>query len=169
MSVNTKNNAPPGSSPGTANKEHPFLEGLNRHQHQLLTDCAMPVHFEPGELLFREGDPADRFYLLQRGNVALESHTKDRGRALIQTVGAGEVLGWSWLFPPYFWHFDARALEPVDALYIQGRSLREECESDHDLGYELTKRMASVMLRRLQATRRQMLDLVGCPTPPRTA
>ncbi len=144
---------------GPAVKEHPFLEEFNAHQYRILTDCAMQTHFRPGETLFREGDPADSFYLIQQGKVALEARTKDHGLALIQTLGEGEVLGWSWLFPPYFWHFSASALEDTDALHLRASILRDECEADHDLGFALIKRIASVMLQRLQATRKQMLEL----------
>jgi len=138
---------------------HPFLEGVSPHHLRLLSDCAIRENFAANELIFREGDPANRFYLLQRGRVALESYTLSRGRVRIQSIGAGEVLGWSWLFPPYIWHFDARALEPTDAVFIYGIPLREECESDHELGYHLMKRMAAVMMNRLQAARRQLLKL----------
>jgi CRP/FNR family cyclic AMP-dependent transcriptional regulator len=168
--VNAKSKAPadpeagqPAAPPIQALvSQHPFLAGMSAHQLRILSDCAMQSHFEANELIFREGDPADRFYLINRGKVALESQT-NRGRTSIQSIGAGDVLGWSWLFPPYFWHFDARALEPTDAIFIYGTMLREECESDHDLGYELTRRMAEVMLQRLQATRRQLLELPGMP------
>jgi CRP/FNR family cyclic AMP-dependent transcriptional regulator len=142
---------------------HPFLKGLDSHQIRLLTDCSMVVNFKPGETIFREGDPANRFYLINKGTIALESYVEDRGVTPIQTVGAGEVLGWSWLFPPYYWHFDARAVEPVEALFFYATPLRAECEADHDLGYELMSRMADVMMHRLQATRRQLLDLNRCP------
>jgi CRP/FNR family cyclic AMP-dependent transcriptional regulator len=137
--------------------EHPFLKGLSSHQFRILSDCAMFMKFEPGEIIFREGDPANRFYLIQKGKVMLESNASGGGRIPVQTVEAGEVLGWSWLFPPYYWHFDARAVEPTEALFFYGTPLREECENDHDLGYELVKRMAEVMMKRLQATRRQLL------------
>jgi CRP/FNR family cyclic AMP-dependent transcriptional regulator len=142
---------------------HPFLTGLTSHQYRLLTDCAMMTNFEPGELIFREGDPANRFYLIQSGKVALESCASRDGVTLIQTVGAGEVLGWSWLFPPYYWHFDARAVEATKAIFFYGTPLRAECEADHDLGYELIRRMAEVMMQRLQATRRQLLHLPALP------
>src|SRR5689334_18423565 len=99
-------------------KSHPFLEGMSPHQIRLLGDCAMRAHFGAGELIFREGDPANRFYLILSGKVALESYIEGKGHTLIQTIGAGDVLGWSWLFPPYFWHFDARAVEPTDAIFI---------------------------------------------------
>ena len=123
----------------------------------------MPQHFLPGELILREGDPADRFYLLQKGRVALESHQTESGITRIQTIGPGEVLGWSWLFPPYLWHFDARALESTEAIFFYARPLRDECESDHELGYELTKRMAAIMLKRLQAARRRLVETIAQP------
>ncbi len=141
--------------------KHPFLKGLSLHQHRILLDCAMVTHFDPEEVIFREGDPANRFYLIEQGNVALELYVRDQGMVRISTVGPGNVLGWSWLFPPYFWHFNARATEPVDAIFLYATPLREECESDHELGYDLLKRMAQVMLARLQATRRQLL-FCGC-------
>ncbi|PWU11600.1 MAG: Crp/Fnr family transcriptional regulator [Verrucomicrobia bacterium] len=144
---------------------HPFLEDMSPHQLRLLSDCAIPEHFGANEIIFREGDPANRFYLLQKGQVALESYVPDKGRVCVETIGAGEVLGWSWLFPPYLWHFDARAIEPTDAVFIYGIPLRDECELDHELGYELTKRMAAVMMRRLQRSRRQLLENPICLSP----
>ena len=138
---------------------HPFLKGMTQHQHRILASCAMRAHFDAGETVFRAGDPANRFYLILNGKVAIESQGKGRSVVSIQTIGSGEVLGWSWLFPPYIWHFDATALEPTEAVFIYGTPLREECEADHELGYELMKRMAEVMLTRLQATRWQLLGL----------
>src|SRR6058998_3978668 len=116
---------------------HPFLKDLDPHQQRLLTDCAMEKSFEAGELIFREGDPANRFYLIQEGKVALESEKAGQKPVLIQTLGVGEVLGWSWLFPPYYWHFNARALEPTKAIFFYGTRLREQSEEDPVLGYEL--------------------------------
>ena len=142
---------------------HPFLSGLSSHQIQLLRDFAMPAQFAPNEVLFREGDPANRFYLLKSGRVALESFGISKGRVLIQTLYGGDVLGWSWLLPPYVWHFDARALDYTEAVFIYATPLREECENDHELGYELFKRMSEIMMRRLQATRRQLLGLDAPP------
>jgi len=155
----------PGSKIGSASTDstesivstHPFLQGMSPHQLRLLSDHAMSATFRADEPIFREGDPANRFYFIRKGRVALGSYVKDRGNALIQVISAGDVLGWSWLFPPYFWHFNARALEPTDAVFIYAAPLREECESDHELGYELMKRMAEVMVDRLQAARRQLL------------
>lgn len=143
--------------------QHPFLKGMTQHQLKMLADCAMQTHFAPNEVVFKTGDPANRFYLIQRGSVALESPAKGHENKLIQTIGAGDVLGWSWLFPPYLWQFDARSLEATDAVFVYGTRLREECESDHDLGFELFKRMAEVMLKRLQATRHHLLKPGGNP------
>jgi len=161
MNTKTQTGVPekPAPNVGEIIAGHPFLKGLSPHQIRILSDCAMFTKFEPGELIFREGDPANRFYLIQKGKVILESQAGGRGRTPIQTVEAGEVLGWSWLFPPCYWHFDARAVEPTEALFFYGTPLREECENDHDLGYEFVKRMAEVMMKRLQATRRHLLNL----------
>src|SRR5689334_18003244 len=86
---------------------HPFVRGMSDHQLRILSDCAMQAHFNANEVIFGEGEPADRFYLIQKGTVALEAYVKDKGNTLVQKIGAGDVLGWSWLFPPYFWHFTA--------------------------------------------------------------
>ncbi len=121
----------------------------------------MQTQFAKDQLIFREGDLANRFYLIESGSIALESRADDAHRVLIQTVGGGEVLGWSWLFPPYYWHFDARTLQPTNAVFFYGTRLRTQCEEDHDFGYELIKRMASVAIRRLQAAREQMVEFYG--------
>ena len=118
----------------------------------------MQTSFSPGEWIFHEGDMANRFYLIQEGEVVLESCVKDCGTIFVQAIGAGDVLGWSWLFPPYYWHFDARATKPTKAIFLYGTRLRERCEEDHDLGYALMKRMAEVIIQRLQSTRRQLLE-----------
>jgi len=147
----------PALSLETVISRHPFLAGLSPHQLRLLSDCAMLAHFTKGELIFKEGDPANRFYLIEKGRVGLECNIREKGSTLIELVGRGDVLGWSWLFPPYCWHFDARALEPIEAILVYATPLRDACELDCELGYELFRRMAEVMLTRFQATRRQLL------------
>jgi CRP-like cAMP-binding protein len=141
-------------------RKHPFFKELSPHQYRLLADSAMRTQFRAGEVIFQQGDPANRFYLIQRGKVAVETWVRERGTITVETLYGGDVLGWSWLFSPYYWQFGARALEDTDAIFIYGTPLRDECESDHELGYELMKRVSAVMLERLQATRRQ---LVGVP------
>jgi CRP/FNR family transcriptional regulator, cyclic AMP receptor protein len=138
---------------------HPFLAGMNRSQLSLLTDCAMVVNINPGELIFREGELANRFYLIETGKVILESSGRSGDPVVVDNVGAGELLGWSWMFPPYVWHFTARAVEPTKAIFFYGTILREYCERDHSLGYELFKRMSAVMIKRLQAAREKMLAI----------
>ena len=118
--------------------------------------------FKPDELIFKEGGPANRFYLILSGEVILESPCPkcddERGTVAIETIGAGSVLGWSWLFAPYYSHFDARALSPVKAIFFYGTRLREQCESDPKLGYELMKRVSAIFIERLQATREKLSE-----------
>lgn len=137
---------------------HPFLAGMKAAHLDVLRECAMQTQFAKDQLIFREGDLANRFYLIEEGLVVLESRAGNGRRIPIQTVGGGEVLGWSWLFPPYYWHFDARTLRPTKAVFFYGTRLRTQCEEDHDFGYELIKRMAAVTIRRLQAAREQMAE-----------
>jgi len=136
---------------------HPFLAGMNRPQLALLTDCAMATHFKKGETILREGEFANRFYLVESGKAVLESLDVSRERLIIETIASGDLLGWSWMFPPYTWQFTARAVEPTVAIFFYGTILREYCEKDHSLGYELLKRMSAVMVKRLQAARKKML------------
>ncbi|MEW6297049.1 MAG: cyclic nucleotide-binding domain-containing protein [Thermodesulfobacteriota bacterium] len=140
---------------------HPFFQDLDPRHLQLVVGCASNVRFDAGQFIFREGEAANQFYLLRHGTVRLEIFVPERGPLIIQTLGAGDVLGWSWLFPPYRWHFDARAAALVRAIALDGKCLRTKCEDDHDLGYALVKRFAHVMMQRLQATRLQLLDVYG--------
>ena len=150
-----------GSAPvgpiGDVLAAHPFLQGLKPEQVRLLADSAMRVQYEPGEIIFREGDPANRFYLIEQGRVSVESRSGDEAPVAVHVVSNGEVLGWSWLFAPYYWHFDARATEPTTAIFFYGTRLREQCEQDHDFGFEMMKRMVHVVIHRLQAARQQLL------------
>ena len=138
---------------------HPFLAGMNHTQLTLLTDCAVARRFNTGQTIFREGEFANGFYLIETGRAALESEAGFGESILIQTIGAGDLLGWSWMFPPYVWQFTARAIEPTAALFFYAAILREYCEKDHSLGYELLKRISAVMVKRLQAAHQQMLSL----------
>jgi CRP-like cAMP-binding protein len=142
-----------------------FLEGLDPGQIGLLAGCAGNVHFAAGESLFREGEPADAFYIVRQGSVALETFVPTRGPVVIETIDAGEVIGWSWLFAPYRWHFDARALTVVRATAFDGSCLRQKCEDDPVLGYALMGRFAQVLIQRLQWTRLRLLDVYGNRDP----
>ena len=140
-------------------REHPFLRGLTPDQLASLIDCALPAQFKAGQIIFREGEKAKLFYLIEKGKVVLESKAELGEPVVIDTIGDGDVLGWSWMQPPYKWHFTARAVEPTEAIYFAGTILRDYCESDHSLGFELHKRLSAVMMKRLQAARSKMLAM----------
>jgi CRP-like cAMP-binding protein len=139
--------------------EHPFFQGFPPQQIQLIAGCAQNAHFKADTYLFRESEPASTFYLLRIGKVALETNIPAPGTVTIETITADEVVGWSWLFPPYTWHFSARAVEDVQATVFDGACLRGKAEQDHDLGYALAMKFAEIMMRRLQGTRLQLLDM----------
>jgi CRP-like cAMP-binding protein len=138
---------------------HAFFKDMPAAQLGTIVGCAANVKFAAGELIFREGDPADTFYILRKGKVAVEITIPGRGQVTIDTADGDEVLGWSWLFPPYRAHFDVRALTVVQALALDGACLRGKFERDTALGYELMRRFAPVLIQRLEATRLQLLDI----------
>jgi CRP/FNR family cyclic AMP-dependent transcriptional regulator len=132
---------------------HPFVSGMSEQHIHLLADCATRTNFDAGQVIFRQGGNADRLYLLEHGKVAVESRRKNSEPITVDIIGPGDLLGWSWAFPPYVWHFDARALEPTKCIFFNGMLLRDYCERDHTLGYELFKRITRVMMLRLQRAR----------------
>ncbi len=139
--------------------EHPFFKDLKAEYLHLVTGCASNVRFDTGEYMFHEREEASQVYLIRQGKVALEIFAAQHGPITIETIEAGEVLGWSWLFPPYRWHFSGRVFEPTRAIALDGKCLRAKGDADHDLGYELMKRVAQIMLERLNATRIRLLDI----------
>ena len=141
---------------------HPFFIGMSAHYIRLLSDCALATRFEKDQVIFHAGETANRFYLIESGKVVLES-AADAGSApvIIDTIAAGDLLGWSWIFPPFIWHFTARAVQPTSSIFFYGTILREYCEKDPKLGYELFKRMSEVMMRRLQRARTELLEAMG--------
>ncbi|MEM4407670.1 MAG: cyclic nucleotide-binding domain-containing protein [Candidatus Caldarchaeum sp.] len=141
--------------------EHPFFDGLNEKYIALLAGLGSYAGFNPGEYLFREGEEANSFYIITFGQVSLEISFPGKGSVAVQMVKEGDIVGWSWLHPPYRWFLDARAVTHVRAIAIDGRSLRSKCDEDPCLGYELMKRFAFVIAQRLHATRLQLLDIYG--------
>jgi CRP-like cAMP-binding protein len=141
--------------------ESPIFAGLEPAHLELIAGCGRNSGFEAGQYLFREGDQADTFYLVRHGRVMLETFVPGRGPLTIQTVDEHDVVGWSWLFPPYRWHYDARALDTVRVVAFDGTCLRGKCGQDHAFGYELLSRFSAVMLERLEATRLQLVDVYG--------
>jgi len=144
-------------------KEHPFFAGMQNAFCELVCGCAKNVRFEAGQYVFHEGEPADWFYLLRHGRVALQVTAPGRGAVTFQTMAEGEIVGLSWLIPPYRWTYDAKAIELTRAIAMDAKCLRQKCEADHDLGYEMMKRFLPVLIQRLQATRLQILDVYGTP------
>ncbi len=139
----------------------PLFEDLAPAHLTLIAGCGANEHFATGAELFREGAPADRFFLIRAGSVSLELQAPGRGTLVIETLGQGEVVGWSWLFEPYRWQFDARAREQTAVIAFDGACLRGKCDADHELGYQLMRRFAGNLTERLQTTRLQLLDVYG--------
>jgi CRP/FNR family transcriptional regulator, cyclic AMP receptor protein len=142
-------------------RDHKFFAGLPAEYLALLVGCASEAVFPEGALLFREGKPADTFFLLREGRVALEIAAPGHGALLVQTLGEGDVAGFSWLVEPHQWEFDGRAVAEVRAVRMNGTFLRAKCAEDPRLGYELMRRFAHLATVRLQATRLQLLDVYG--------
>lgn len=148
-------------------KEHPFFKDLREEYIELLAGCGTNQIIKPGKLILEEGKPADHFYLIRQGTVAVELHVPHRGAVQLQTLHEGDVLGWSWLFPPYKWTLDASAIDTVHVVCMDAKCLRGKCEKDTALGYTLMKTFSQLMAERLQATLFQLLDVYGNPSPSR--
>lgn len=141
----------------------PVFAGMEPRHLTLIAGCGQNEHVEAGARLFDAGASADRFHLIREGAVALEIAAPGR-TVVIETLHAGDVVGWSWLFEPYLWQFDGRAVEPTRMVTFDGRCLRGKCDADHELGYQLMRRFAGALVDRLQATRLQLLDVYGNPS-----
>ncbi|HUJ97825.1 MAG TPA: cyclic nucleotide-binding domain-containing protein [Stellaceae bacterium] len=142
-------------------RRHQFFADAGEEHLRLVAGCARNHRFDAGEYLCREGEPANEFFLIRHGKVALEMAAPGQSPITFATIGPGEIVGASWLIPPYRWNFDARAMELTRAIGIDAACLRGKCEADHDLGYEMMKRFLPVLVNRLHATRLQILDVYG--------
>lgn len=140
-----------------------FTAGLTPGQRERLHTLARPVSFPPGHRVFDEGEGADRFWILNGGSVALDIQAPGRPAPVIETLGPGDLLGWSWLFEPYRWHLGARTLTSVTAEEFDAAAMRAACEQDTGFGYAMARAVAAVMGQRLKATRVRLLDLYGPP------
>jgi len=146
--------------------KHPFWAGLNPHFVHLLYRCATVEHYGSGQPIFQEHSQAEHFYLITKGQVLIHTFVPGKGYVPIQTLGPGDALGWSWLSPTHEWQFSARAVEPCELIVFGGAGLREAAEENRDFAYELTNRVAQVLLQRLQATRRSLIDFYEVPHEP---
>lgn len=143
-------------------REHPFFHDLDEDDLGFIAGCGKNVTFPAGSYIAREGEAADMFYVIRRGKVAIETFIPQGKPLILQTLKEGEIFGWSWLFPPYLWTFDARAMDgDVHCIALAGSCLREKCEQDKELGFDLMKRFARILSDRLLATRLQILDVYG--------
>jgi CRP/FNR family cyclic AMP-dependent transcriptional regulator len=143
----------------------PFLAGLTKEQLDRLLPWSRKATFAAGARIFEEGRRAERFWIIRAGHVALETQVPGRGAVVLETLGPGAVLGWSWLFPPYRWHFSAAAAAEVTlALEFDAAAVRELCERDPAFGFDLAMRFTEVVVERLQATRVRLLDLYRVPS-----
>lgn len=145
-------------------RTHPFFQGMKASHLALISKGAAELRFERDQTLFTQGQPANRFFLIQEGIVALEAHEPGGCTSLVQVVGAGDVIGWSWLFQPFTWNLTGRALEPVKAVALDGANLLACAEENHDFGFELMKRVAQVLIHRLQATRHRLIEAEAAQT-----
>src|SRR5208282_5195467 len=126
-------------------KANPFFADLPAKHLKFIAGCAKNVQFPERHVIFHEGDPANEFYFIREGLVSVELVVPNHGPATVQTLAKGEILGWSWVSPPYRWHFDARTVQRTRALVFDGKCVRKKCEEDHELGYELLSRFVSVI------------------------
>jgi CRP-like cAMP-binding protein len=143
--------------------EHPFVDGLPPDYLAVLERAAHAARFRSGTRIFSEGTPADRFWLLLDGHVQLDTQVPGRGSVIVESLPPTSVLGWSWLFPPYRWHFSATAVATTSAIEFDAEQVRRACDADAGLGYELHRRFVQVVVDRLQSTRIRLLDLYGNP------
>ncbi len=140
-------------------RRHRFFRDISDEDARSIAAYASEVTFKKDEFIFREGEIADSLYLITYGKVSLELSTAHRGRIIVQTIDEDDVLGVSWVSPPYRWQFDARALMLTRAIRIDAKSLRRLCDEDNALGYRLMKRLIDVIIRRMQAVRLQLLEI----------
>jgi len=136
---------------------HEFFRDLRPEHLQILLECARDESFAPGDVIFRQGEPADRLFLIEHGAVALENHDYPHREFVVQELTDGDVMGWSWLFSPFVWHFQARATAPTTVIAFEAGHLLVQCERDHDFGYEVMKRVSHLLIARLQSTRRELM------------
>jgi CRP/FNR family transcriptional regulator, cyclic AMP receptor protein len=139
----------------------PYLTGLPAEIINLLAEHSTVTHVDAGKYIFHEGEVAKHLYIIKHGRVALEQFAPNLKAITIQTLSEGELLGWSWLIPPHYWRFDAHAIESTELIVCDGNHLRQKCDEDPKIGYEIIKRIAYLLGQRLYATRIQLMDVYG--------
>ncbi len=138
----------------------PFFEEMPEEYLKFISGCAKHVRFNEGEFVTLQGKDAEHFYAVREGLIAIEIEAANKTFTM-QTVEEGNLVGWSWLIPPYRWHFDARAIAPVSAIQFDAVCVREKCETDRAFGYEVLKRFSRLIIQRLMVTRMLLTDMYG--------
>ena len=142
-------------------ENHPFFKGFKKEYIDLISSYSKIDSFKPGEYIFKEGEAAEKFYVICKGKINVEIQMPDSHPFSLQSLGEGDVLGWSWFIPPNQWRFSARVIEKAELIVIDGNPLKKICETNHDLGYEIYKRLVGVFVQRLEATRDQLVEVYG--------
>jgi CRP/FNR family cyclic AMP-dependent transcriptional regulator len=141
----------------------PFLRGMPPAQLRELAALCEHVTVPAGQRLFEEGSTADRFWIIDAGRVTLDASVPGRGRVTIETLGRSDVVGLSWMHPPYQWRFGAVATQPTQAFAFDAPAVRQACDADAVLGYEVSRRFSAVVVHRLQATRARLIEASAHP------
>ena len=141
--------------------EHTFFQGLSPEDLAFIAGCGKNIFFQEGQVIAKPGDPANEFYLIREGSVALFIETHSRKPFIYQTLGPNEILGLAWLIPPYQWAVSAQAQSYIQAISIDGACLRKKCENDPDLGYKLMKHLVQLLVKREETSRLHLLDVYG--------
>lgn len=140
-------------------REHAFFEELDDEAVRYIASCGYERVFRAGEMVAKEGADANDFFLVIKGRLAVQLFAPHLGAVTLHTVGPNGIVGWSWLFPPYKWNFDIKAMEVTKVVALNGRCLREKCERDYELGYKLMKKFSQMVVERLHQARMQLLDM----------
>jgi len=148
---------------GRSLQQVPVFADLSADYHQLVAGCGALSVFQSGETIYREGAAADSFYVIRRGRVRLEAHVPGRPPCIVDSLGAGEPLGGSWLVPPYRLQFDAKALELTRLIRFDAACLRRKMADDPRFACAIYERLVPVIVGRLAEARRQLMDLYGQP------
>jgi CRP/FNR family cyclic AMP-dependent transcriptional regulator len=143
-------------------QEHPFFSDMNPAYFEMFAGCAQLARVRAGETLARTNDPADHFFIIRKGKLSFE-FASPSGTMVVQTLSDGDWAGWSWLFPPYLWPFDVKAIEDASLIVFNGKCIRDKSERDPVMGYDLMKRLSRVLAKRLHSAFLQLLDVYHPP------
>lgn len=141
--------------------KYPPFKNLNSDHLMFLFDCAQTVTLQEGDTLFRSGEEARKIYIVQEGKMAIEISSGEERVVTLQTLGKGEMIGWSWLIPPHYWRFDTKAIAPTELISLEGLRVRTKCKDDHEFGYTFMVGVAEILAQRLESTRIQLVDMYG--------